>query len=60
MISREHRSKAQHDLDKTFSIDKFEVEMPIDNPIYLTGDFVVKSVMGKGFDEFRKILRDEK
>ncbi|KAG5573787.1 hypothetical protein H5410_063553 [Solanum commersonii] len=34
--------------------------MPIDEPTNLTGDFVVKSVMGAKFDAFRTILMKEK
>lgn len=34
--------------------------MRIDNPANLTGDFVSKSLMGKGFADFRKIMREEK
>ncbi|KAH0753936.1 hypothetical protein KY290_024206 [Solanum tuberosum] len=45
---------------KTFNIDKFQVEMPIDDPTNLTGDFVVKLVMGAKFDAFRTILMNEK
>ncbi|KAH0737467.1 hypothetical protein KY290_036172 [Solanum tuberosum] len=39
---------------------KFQVEMPIDDPTNLTGDFVVKSAMGAKFDAFRTILMNEK
>ncbi|KAF3619406.1 hypothetical protein FXO38_20725 [Capsicum annuum] len=56
----ELRSKSQHDPIKTISIDSFHVEMPIDNPANLIGDFVVKSVMGKYFDKFRNIIKKEK
>ncbi|PHU02570.1 hypothetical protein BC332_27821 [Capsicum chinense] len=34
--------------------------MQYDGATYLTGDFVVKSAMGKSFDAFRKILREQK
>ncbi|KAF3647663.1 hypothetical protein FXO38_18568 [Capsicum annuum] len=34
--------------------------MPIDDPTDLTGDFVVKSLLGKNCDDFRNILRKEK
>ncbi|KAM3246086.1 hypothetical protein P3L10_007853 [Capsicum annuum] len=34
--------------------------MQCDGTVDLTGDFVVKSVMGKSFDVFRKILREQK
>ncbi|KAG5612054.1 hypothetical protein H5410_023335 [Solanum commersonii] len=48
------------DVAKTFNIDKFQVEMPIDDPTNLTGDFVVKSAMDSKFDVFRTILMDKK
>ncbi|KAG5612051.1 hypothetical protein H5410_023332 [Solanum commersonii] len=48
------------DVVKTFNIDKFQVEMPIDDPTNLTSDFVVKSAMDAKFDAFRMILMDEK
>ncbi|KAG5617242.1 hypothetical protein H5410_017066 [Solanum commersonii] len=47
------------DVVKTFNIDKFQVEMPIDDPTNLIGDFVVKSAMGAKFDAFRTILMKE-
>ncbi|KAF3643052.1 hypothetical protein FXO38_20812 [Capsicum annuum] len=53
-------SKSQHDYVKTICIDRFQVKMPIDNPVDLTGDFVFKSHMGKPFDEFRNITKKEK
>lgn len=45
MTDREPRSKAVHIVLKTFSIDKFQVEMPMDSRADLTDDSVVKSVM---------------
>ncbi|KAM3285556.1 hypothetical protein P3S67_024355 [Capsicum chacoense] len=47
-------------LIKTFSIDRYPVRMQCDGTTDLTGDLVVKSVMGKSFDAFRKILREQK
>ncbi|KAH0659331.1 hypothetical protein KY289_028079 [Solanum tuberosum] len=52
--------EGDEDVVKTFNIDKFQVEMPIDDPTNLTGDFVVKSAMGAKFDAFRTILMNEK
>uniref|UniRef100_M1CCK5 DUF1985 domain-containing protein n=1 Tax=Solanum tuberosum TaxID=4113 RepID=M1CCK5_SOLTU len=52
--------EGDEDVVKIFNIDKFHVEMPIDDPTNLTGDFVVKSVMGAKFDAFRTILMNEK
>ncbi|KAH0670091.1 hypothetical protein KY289_024584 [Solanum tuberosum] len=52
--------EGDEDVVKTFNIDKFQVEMPIDDPTNLTGDFVVKSVMGAKFNAFRTILMNEK
>ncbi|KAH0730698.1 hypothetical protein KY285_001610 [Solanum tuberosum] len=52
--------EGDEDVVKTFNIDKFQIEMPIDDPTNLTGDFVVKSVMGAKFDAFRTILMNEK
>ncbi|KAM3217381.1 hypothetical protein P3L10_026824 [Capsicum annuum] len=48
------------ELVKTFSIDCYHVRMQCDGATDLTGDLVVKSVMGKSFDTFRKILREQK
>lgn len=58
-INCEHKSKAQHNVIKTFGIDKFQVEMPTDKLTNLTGDFVFKLFTGIKFDSFRKTLRDE-
>ncbi|KAH0659568.1 hypothetical protein KY289_028316 [Solanum tuberosum] len=52
--------EGDEDVVKIFNIDKFHVEMPIDDPTNLTGDFVVKSAMGAKFDAFRTILMNEK
>lgn len=46
MTDHELRPKALHNIVKTLSIDKFQVEMPIDNCTNLTGDSMVKSIMG--------------
>ncbi|PHU14832.1 hypothetical protein BC332_16037 [Capsicum chinense] len=48
------------ELVKTFSINCYPVRMQCDSATDLMGDFVVKSSMGKSFDAFRKILREEK
>ncbi|PHU21652.1 hypothetical protein BC332_06759 [Capsicum chinense] len=48
------------ELVKTFSIDHYPMRMQCDGATDLTGDLVVKSVMGKSFDVFRKILREQK
>ncbi|PHU10021.1 hypothetical protein BC332_21881 [Capsicum chinense] len=45
---------------KTFSIDHYPVRMQCDGATNLTVDLVVKSVMGKSFDTFRKILQEQK
>ncbi|PHT92863.1 hypothetical protein T459_00745 [Capsicum annuum] len=47
-------------LVKTFSIDHYPVRMQCDGSTDLTSDLMVKSVMGKSFDAFRKILREQK
>ncbi|PHT45561.1 hypothetical protein CQW23_14719 [Capsicum baccatum] len=48
------------ELVKTFSIDHYPVRIQFDSITDLTGDFVVKSAMGKSFNTFRKILREQK
>ncbi|KAF3619586.1 hypothetical protein FXO38_32851 [Capsicum annuum] len=48
------------ELVKTFSIDRYLVRTQCDGTTNLTGDFVIKSAMGKSFDAFRKILREQK
>ncbi|KAF3624986.1 hypothetical protein FXO37_31097 [Capsicum annuum] len=51
-------SPSTKELVKTTSIDRYPVRMQCDGAMDLTGDFVVKSVMEKSFDTFRKILRE--
>ena len=51
-------SPSVEELVKTFSIDRYPVRMQCDGAIDLTGDFMVKSTMGKSFDAFKKILRE--
>ncbi|PHU29079.1 hypothetical protein BC332_01172 [Capsicum chinense] len=53
-------SPSVKDLVKTFSIDCYPVRMQCDGATDFMGDLVVKSVMGKSFDAFRKILREQK
>ncbi|KAF3631719.1 hypothetical protein FXO38_07399 [Capsicum annuum] len=53
-------SPSTEELVKTFSIDRYPVRMQYDSATDLMGDFVVKSVMGKSFDAFKKILREQK
>ncbi|PHU19588.1 hypothetical protein BC332_10739 [Capsicum chinense] len=48
------------ELIKTFSIDCYPVRIQCDSTTDLTGDLVVMSVMGKYFNAFRKILREQK
>ncbi|PHU02717.1 hypothetical protein BC332_27968 [Capsicum chinense] len=48
------------ELVKTFSIDHYPMTIQCDGATDLMGDFVVKSAMGKHFDPFRKILREQK
>ncbi|KAF3664421.1 hypothetical protein FXO38_10141 [Capsicum annuum] len=47
-------------LVKAFSIDRYPMRIQCDGATDLTGDFVVKSTMGKSFDTFRKILGEQK
>ena len=49
-------SPSTEELVKAFSIDRYPVRIQCDGATDLTGDFLVKSVMGKSFDAFRKIL----
>ena len=49
-------SPSTEELVKAFSIDRYPMRMQCDGAADLTGDFVVKSAMGKSFDAFRKIL----
>ncbi|PHT65548.1 hypothetical protein T459_29973 [Capsicum annuum] len=53
-------SPSVEELVKTFSIDRYPVRMQCDGATDLMGDLVVKSVMEKSFDTFRKILREQK
>ncbi|KAF3640847.1 hypothetical protein FXO37_23300 [Capsicum annuum] len=53
-------SPSTRELVKAFSIIRYPVRMHCDGAADLTGDFLVKSVMGKSFDAFRKILREQK
>ncbi|KAM3359145.1 hypothetical protein P3S68_022078 [Capsicum galapagoense] len=53
-------SPSVEELVKTFSIDRYPVRMQCDGATDLTGDLVVKLVMEKSFDAFRKILREQK
>ncbi|PHU25044.1 hypothetical protein BC332_03376 [Capsicum chinense] len=53
-------SPSVEELVKTFSTDRYPVKMQCDGATDLMGDLVVKSVMGKSFDAFRKILREQK
>ncbi|PHU30069.1 hypothetical protein BC332_02162 [Capsicum chinense] len=48
------------ELIKAFSIDRYPVKMQCNGTADLTGDFVVKSSMGKSLNAFRKILREQK
>ncbi|PHU01241.1 hypothetical protein BC332_31028 [Capsicum chinense] len=53
-------SPSAKELVKTFNIDPYPVRIQCDGATDLTGDLVVKSVMGKFFDAFRKILQEQK
>ncbi|PHU02842.1 hypothetical protein BC332_28093 [Capsicum chinense] len=53
-------SPSAEDLVKTFSIDRYSVRMQCDGTTDLTGDLVVKSVMEKSFEAFKKILQEQK
>ncbi|KAF3678507.1 putative glycerol-3-phosphate 2-O-acyltransferase 6-like [Capsicum annuum] len=53
-------SPSIEELVKTFSIDRYPVRMQYYGAIDLTGDLVVKSVIRKSFDAFRKILQEQK
>ncbi|PHT39878.1 hypothetical protein CQW23_18732 [Capsicum baccatum] len=53
-------SPSIEELVKTFSIDRYPVRIQCDGATNLTGDLVVKLVIGKSFDAFRKILREQK
>jgi len=56
----ELRTKSQHDLYKTISIDRFQIDMSIDDPAYLTSDLIFESQLGKPFDDLRKIMKEKK
>ncbi|PHT87718.1 hypothetical protein T459_09824 [Capsicum annuum] len=51
-------SPSTEELVKDVSIDHYPVRMQCDGATDLTGDFMVKSSMGKSFDAFKKILRE--
>ncbi|PHT68721.1 hypothetical protein T459_28208 [Capsicum annuum] len=51
---------SSEELVKTFSIDRYPVRMQCDGANDLMGDLVVKSVIEKSFDAFRKILQEQK
>ncbi|KAF3631111.1 hypothetical protein FXO37_28157 [Capsicum annuum] len=53
-------SLSVEELVKTFSIDRYPVRIQCDSATNLTSDLVVKSVMEKSFNAFRKILREQK
>ncbi|PHT49460.1 hypothetical protein CQW23_09207 [Capsicum baccatum] len=53
-------SPSVEELVKTFSIDRYPVRLQCDGATDLMGDLVVKSVMGKSFDAFKKILQEQK
>ncbi|PHU26262.1 hypothetical protein BC332_04594 [Capsicum chinense] len=53
-------SPSIEELIKIFSIDCYPVRMRCNGATDLMGDLVVKSVMGKSFDAFKKILREQK
>ncbi|PHU13731.1 hypothetical protein BC332_14936 [Capsicum chinense] len=53
-------SPSTEELVKDFSINRYPVRMQCDDAADLPGDFVVKSAMGKSFDAFRKIFREQK
>ncbi|KAF3613410.1 hypothetical protein FXO37_36390 [Capsicum annuum] len=53
-------SLSTEELVKTFSIDRYSMRMQCDGATDLTGDLVVKLVIKKSFDAFRKILREQK
>ncbi|KAM3320831.1 hypothetical protein P3S67_008033 [Capsicum chacoense] len=59
LMGRQIRSKSQHEAIKTISIAKFQVVILIDDPVKLTGDFVLKCQLGKSFDNFRNIMKNE-
>ncbi|PHU07034.1 hypothetical protein BC332_23523 [Capsicum chinense] len=53
-------SPSVEELVKTFNIDHYPMRMQCNGATDLTGDLMVKSVMGKSFDPFKKILQEQK
>ncbi|PHU12355.1 hypothetical protein BC332_19285 [Capsicum chinense] len=53
-------SPSTEELIKTISIDRYPMRMQCDGATNLMGDLVVKSSMGKSFNAFKKILREQK
>ncbi|PHT43195.1 hypothetical protein CQW23_17220 [Capsicum baccatum] len=53
-------SPSAEELVKIFSINRYPMRMQCDGATDLTGDLVVKSVMEKCFDAFKKILQEQK
>ncbi|KAF3636355.1 hypothetical protein FXO38_24234 [Capsicum annuum] len=53
-------SLSAKELVKTFNIYVYPVRMQCNGATDLMGDFVVNSTMGKSFDAFRKIVREQK
>ncbi|PHT67590.1 hypothetical protein T459_27077 [Capsicum annuum] len=53
-------SPSIEELVKVFNIDHYPMRIQCDGAADLMGDFVVKSAMGKYFNVFRKILREQK
>ncbi|PHT89859.1 hypothetical protein T459_04972 [Capsicum annuum] len=53
-------SPSTEELVKAFSIGHYPTRMQCDGAADLTGDFMVKSAMRKSFDDFRKILKEQK
>ncbi|KAM3250911.1 hypothetical protein P3L10_004981 [Capsicum annuum] len=58
-MGRKLISKSQYDSIKNISIDRYQVAMSMDRPKEVTGDLVLKCQLGKGFDEFRSIMKSE-
>ncbi|KAF3655971.1 hypothetical protein FXO37_15660 [Capsicum annuum] len=56
----ELRSKFLYGPIKTISIKRFQVVMLIDDPAELTSDFVLKSQLGKPFDDVKNTTKKEK
>ncbi|PHT28943.1 hypothetical protein CQW23_31467 [Capsicum baccatum] len=53
-------SPSTEELVKTFSIDRYPMKMQCHGVTDLMGDLVVNSIIGKSFDAFRIILREQK